>query len=65
MKVDNTQDKLNYIISKGFDITIGKSEKGVFLELIKDYKTLTQENDIDLFNVVDKTYKVMVGGGYE
>lgn len=64
MKVDNTQDKLNYIISKGFDIAIGKSEKGVFLELIKDYKTVTQENDIDLFNVVDKTYKVMVGGGY-
>lgn len=65
MKIDNTQDKLNYILNKGFDITIGKSEKGVFLELIKDYKTLTQENDIDLFNVVDKTYKVMVGGGYE
>lgn len=64
MIIDNTQDKLNYILDRGFDIAIGKNESGVFLELIKDHKTLTQEDDINLFNVVDKTYQVLVGGGY-
>ena len=65
MKVDNTLEKLNYIINKGFDVTIGNFDKGMFLELSNDYKTIVQEKDIDLPNVVDKTYKILREGGYQ
>lgn len=65
MKVDNTLEKLNYIINKGFDVTISNFDTGMFLELSNDYKTIVQEKDIDLPNVVDKTYKILREGGYQ
>lgn len=65
MKIYNTVDKLNYIFNKGFDVQIGKYEQGLYLDIISDYKVIAQEKDIDLQNVVDKTYKVMRAGGYK
>ena len=65
MKIDNTIEKLNYIINKGFDVTIGNYDTGIFLELSKDYETVAQEKDIDLYNVVDKAYKILRDGGYQ
>lgn len=58
MKIDNTVEKLNYIINKGFDVTIGNYDTGIFLEISRDCKTIAQEKDINLYNVVDKTYKI-------
>lgn len=65
MKADNTQDKLNYILNKGFTVNLTNTPNGVELELNLKGCYYTHENDIDLFNVVDKTYKVMAGGGYD
>lgn len=65
MKIDNTVEKLNYIINKGFDVTISNVESVYVLEISRDCKTIAQEKDIDLYNVVDKTYKILRDGGYQ
>lgn len=64
-KVDNTQAKLRCILNKGFSVNITNTQDGVELRLSKNGVYFTSENDIDLFNVIDKTYKVMSGGGYD